>query len=302
MFYTGNFSTFASLKSSVEAALQLNGWSISGDGVLFKGTMFVRLTASASALTLEAGTGSSGGALPGAAPNSVKIMDFTGTPMNFPATYDLHVLTGPDEVYLVVNYNADRYQQLSWGQSNILQIGGTGLWFSGSFRGDIAPAGNYLVYTTADAANAGFGWGGMGCGLFFEYQNQALSCSFIHTGLDNTGWKRVSNGDGFLLGSGDPVAALLQALPSAYNQNTVLLPLMVVQRRLSKGQTIVADLVNARLCRNDNHLAGEIVDYGGTEWKVYPFHRKNADVRNGVSWNTGANHSGTFAYAIRYTG
>lgn len=42
--------------------------------------------------------------------------------------------------------------------------------------------------------------------------------------------------------------------------------------------------------------------YGTDRWKIYPFHRKNAAVRNGVSWSTGADHSGTFAYAIRYTG
>lgn len=301
-YYTGNFSSFASLKNSVETALQANGWGLNGDGVLEKNGMYLRLTATAAQLLLQAGTGSATGALPGAAPNGVKIMDFEGSPMNFPAIYDLHVNTGPDEVFLVVNYNADKYQQLSWGKSNIEQIGGTGMWFSGSFNENAASNQNHLVYTTGDASALGFGWLGMGCGLFFEYYNQSLSCSFIHTGLDDTKWRSVYSGDGNLVGSGDVVAGLLQALPSMFNQNTVLLPLLVTQRRLSQGQTIVADMANARLCRNDNHLAGEIVTYGTDRWKVYPFHRKNADVRNGVSWSTGANHSGTFAYAIRYTG
>lgn len=93
-------------------------------------------------------------------------------------------------------------------------------------------------------------------------------------------------------------------LPSAYNQNTVLLPLQVPQRRLSKGLTIVADFVHARLCRIDNHLTGEIVSYGGDDWKVYPFYRKNTDERNGGQqwYPVPTNHSGTFGYAIRYTG
>ena len=301
-YYTGNFSSFATLKNSVETALQANGWGLNGDGVLEKNGMYLRLTATAAQLLLQAGTGSATGALPGAAPNGVKIMDFEGSPMNFPATYDLHVNTGPDEVFLVVNYNADKYQQLSWGKSNVQQIGGTGMWFSGSFHENAASNQNHLVYTSADASYFGFGWSGMGCGLFAEYYTQALGCSYVHTGLDTTAWRRVYSGDGNLIGSGDPVAGLLQALPSMFNQNTVLLPLLVSQRRLSQGQTIVVDMANARLCRNDNHLSGEIVEYGADKWKVYPFHRKNADVRNGVAWSTGANHSGTFAYAIRYTG
>lgn len=301
-FYTGNFSSFASLKNSVETALQLNGWVLNGDGVLEKNGMYLRLTATTPQLLLQAGTGSATGALPGAAPNGVKIMDFTGSPMNFPATYDLHVHESPDEVFLVVNYNADKYQQLSWGKSNILQIGGTGMWFSGSFPESSASNQNHLVYGNNYQYSAGWGWSGMGCGLFFEAYNQSLSCSYVHTGLDTTGWRRVYQGDGTLIGSGDIVAGLLQALPSQFNQNSVLLPLKVVQRRLSKGQTIVLDMVNARLCRNDNHLSGEIVEYGGDQWKMYPFHRKNADVRNGVQWSTGSNHTGTFAYAIRYTG
>lgn len=301
-FYTGNFSSFASLKNSVETALQANGWVLNGDGVLNKSDMYLRLTATTPQLLLQAGTGSATGALPGAAPNGVKIMDFTGSPMNFPATYDLHINESPDEVFLVVNYNADKYQQLSWGESTIQQIGGTGMWFSGSFNEAAASNQNHLVYASTYQYSAGFGWSGMGCGLFFEAYNQSIACSYIHTGLDTTGWRRVNNGDGALVGSGDVVAGLLQALPSQFNQNTVLLPLMAVQRRLSQGQTVVADLVNARLCRNDNHLSGEIVEYGGDRWKVYPFHRKNADVRNAVQWSTGSNHTGTFAYAVRYTG
>ena len=85
-YYTGNFSSFATLKNSVETALQANGWGLNGDGVLEKNGMYLRLTATAAQLLLQAGTGSATGALPGAAPNGVKIMDFTGSPMNFPAT------------------------------------------------------------------------------------------------------------------------------------------------------------------------------------------------------------------------
>lgn len=305
MFYTGNFSSFVTLKASMEAALQNHGWALNGDGTLVKNGMYVRLVASTIyQIAAFAGTGSSlpPAPLPGAPAYGVKIMNFSGSPMNFPATYDLHVFEDTDEVYLVVNYNGDKYQQLSFGKSRVNQVGGTGMWLTGSFRSDVVQAATHLVYTSASDSYVGFGWSGMGCGLFHEAYNAPLGCSYIHTGLDTTGWKQVGTSDGNLLGSGDPMAALLQSLPSQFNQSTVLLPLLAVQRRLSKGQTVAADLENARLCRNDNHLSGEIVTYGTDRWKVYPFHRKNAAVRNGVPWSTGSDHTGTFAYAIRYTG
>lgn len=305
MFYTGNFSSFVTLKASMEAALANHGWVLNGDGTLVKNGMYVRLVAvDIYQIAVFAGTGSSAEPfpLPGEAPFGVKIMNFSGSPMNFPATYDLHVFEDTDEVYLVVNYNGDKYQQVSFGKSRVEQIGGMGLWISGSFRSDVAQGATHRVYTSANADSFGFGWSGMGCGLFCETFNATLGCSYLHTDLDFNGWKQVGSGDGSLLSSGDPVASLLQALPSQFNQSTVLLPLLVVQRRLSKGQTIVVDMENARLCRNDNHLPGEIVTYGTDRWKVYPFHRKNASVRNGVTWSTGADHTGTFAYAIRYTG
>ena len=56
-FYTGNFSSFASLKNSVETALQANGWVLNGDGVLNKSDMYLRLTATTPQLLLQAGTG-----------------------------------------------------------------------------------------------------------------------------------------------------------------------------------------------------------------------------------------------------
>lgn len=300
MFSTGNFSSFASLKSSVETALQANGWTLSS-GVLSKSGMFIKLTATAEELVAEAGTGAASGDITGAAP-TVKIMSFASSPINFPGTYDLHILDTPDEIYLVVNYNSDKYQQLSWGKSRVEQVGGTGMWVTGSFNGLADPAGDQRVYLQASYSYVGTGYSGMGCGLFFEYDNVSTVCSHAHTGLDTAGWKSSGWGDGSLMGSGNVMAGLLQSLPSQFNQNTILLPLLAVQRRLSNGSTIVVDAAHARLCRNDNQLSGEIVSYGGDDWKVYPLHRKNADVRNGVPWSTGADHSGTFGFAVRYTG
>lgn len=307
-FYNGNFSTFASLKTSVEAALALEGWTDSS-GVYSKNGMFVKLTATATELLLQAGTGASAGTLTGTAPQGVKLMSSNSNPITFPADYDLHIFTDTDEIYLIVNFNAVYYQQLSWGKSQVEQIGGSGMWVTGSYRQEVLTTTAAPARLSANFASIGFyrdnNYDGLSGGLFFEApisETYYMSGSFVHTGLDTETWKAVAfTGVGQLYGSGSIMAALLQSLPSMFNQNTVLLPIMTAQRRNSKGLTVVADLVHARLCRNDNQLPEEIVEYGPDRWKVYPFYQKNLEARNGGTAGSTL-HSGTFGFAIRYTG
>lgn len=72
----------------------------------------------------------------------------------------------------------------------------------------------------------------------------------------------------------------------------------------NNGVATVVNPRNARLCRLDNLTPGSIVTYGADQWKVYPWLRKDATTRNGVNNNFGTppNHTGTYGYAIRYTG
>lgn len=88
-------------------------------------------------------------------------------------------------------------------------------------------------------------------------------------------------------------------LPNLYNEATILLPIKPLARRASGGLTIIANLKNARYLRNDNLAPGEIITLGADQWKTYPFFRKDVTLRN-----SGGDypHSGTFGYAIKYTG
>lgn len=306
MFTTGNFSSLTGLKNSVQTALENAGWAVDTNiDVFMKNDMYFKLVpadgSGLGSLMLTAGTGIDGMGLTGIAPSGVKLGNPSTATINYPGTYDLYIFTDPDEVYLVINYNADRYQIMAFGKSDVEQVGGIGAWFTASFQGS-APMGNVLpIYLNTSDTSIGT-WGGtFTLGMFLETTNSSNTASYIHTALDTTGWKSTGgSADGSIVGAADQVAGLLHALPSQFNQNTILLPLNITQRRLSQGQTIAASMKNARLCRIDNHLPGEIVDFGGEQWKVYPWHRKNADVRNGVAWNTGSQYSGTFGYAIRY--
>ena len=149
---------------------------------------------------------------------------------------------------------------------------------------------------------------GYSCGLFFDgtasFGGNYFG-SFVHTGLDSTPWRSGNSGTSNLTGykpGSSVVGSLLLQLPNISNQATVLLPIKPVAMRSSGGLTIIANPKNARYVRIDNIVPGEIITFGADRWKVYPFMRKDATQRNGVGWSAGATHTGTFGYAIKYTG
>ncbi|MBN8224756.1 MAG: hypothetical protein J0L89_08055 [Xanthomonadales bacterium] len=303
MFYTGSAASFADLKAQIESALSLNGWAVSG-GIASKGDLYFQFEADTGSLGLAAGTGASGGALTGACPRTVKMMDFTVSPMAWPATYDIHVLADPDEVYVVLNYSVDKYQHLNFGQSNLPGVGGTGAWFTGSWDENADPESvNNKAFSAASPSGVGL-WGeGIVGGFFFSPAGLGgQQASFAHCGLEGTGWATdYGNAPGMLKGH-EHLASLIHALPSLANQGTVLLPITPLMVRGSQGQTMVAAFAHARYCRIDNYVPGAVVSYGGDDWKLYPVYCKNTAARNGVSWPIGADHSGTYAVALRYTG
>ena len=318
VYITGSAASFADLQTAIQNACRANGWTLSS-GILSKNGCFFQLVAGTSdgyaQLQLFGGTGQSGTTLTGQPPSNygAKICSNNGDVIAFPINYEIHLFTNPDEVYCIINYNSDFYQQLSFGKSDVPGIGGTGAWFSGAKRSDQT----LTDRTYGNKVFMGIGWPdtvtmhpyeGYGCGLFFDgssSQGGNYFCSFVHTGLNATPWRSGNSGGAELTGyrsAGMQVSNLLQQLPNLYNSANVLLPIKPVALRSSGGVTIIANPKNARYLRIDNVVPGEIITFGAEQWKCYPFYRKNSTVRNGVAWATGATHSGTFGYAIRYTG
>lgn len=87
--------------------------------------------------------------------------------------------------------------------------------------------------------------------------------------------------------------------PNAWNGEAMLLPIEPVVKRSSNKIARVGSLGHARFIRIDNIVPEDIITLGTDHWKVYPFLRKNAAVRDG---GLDANHSGTFGWAVRYDG
>ncbi len=303
-YITGTAASFADLQTALQNACTANGWTLSS-GILSKNGCFFKLSNASNYLRIDGGTGQSGSTLTGSPAYGQMIGSITGYVVNFPINYEIHLFENPDEVYCVINYNSDFYQQISFGKSDVPGIGGTGAWFIGSYRSDVSltNALNRLVYMSASPSTCGTTpYSGLACGLFF-CQSAAGSGGYVHCGLDSVGWKQEGS---TTAGSGlygiSYAAGLLTAMPNLSNNANVLVPIKAIQYRNDNGRTIVLNLRNSRYMRIDNVVPGEIITFGAEQWKCYPAYRKDATVRDGVGYPTGAQHSGTWGYAIKYTG
>ena len=99
---TGQVASFVALKVAIETTLTARGWTLT-NGILSKGAAFVQLTATATELRLQAGTGQTGAALTGACPQSVKLLSFANAPIQWPAVYVLHAFDAPDEILSLIH-------------------------------------------------------------------------------------------------------------------------------------------------------------------------------------------------------
>lgn len=308
-FITGAATSFSDLRTALINGCVANGWSNSGN-ILWKGNSYFEITATSTYLQIYGGTGQSGGVISGKSPHGARL---GGSYITFPISYDLHILTNPDEVYLVVNYNTDSYQQISFGTTTI-DGGGYGPWFTGAHSAANNPSDNNGInianefYTIYSYCYANISTNGLGLFNYAVWTGE-VAASFVYTTANGTpGWygynsgatsARLSNN-----GSASLVAALLNSTPVGFNSGSILLPIKATLDMGSNGRAVVASLANARFCRIDNNLPGEIISYGSEQWKVYPWLRKSTTLRSGSinATTTPPTHSGTLGYAIRYTG
>lgn len=290
-YYSGVSVDMPAVRTALLNACVAEGWTWdAGNEVLHQGSVYFHLPIVSGFLRLQGRTGLT----TGAAPDLVKIGPFTSGASGFPAftwpvNYEIFVFA--DEVYLVINYSVDVYQWLAFGKSTI-PMPGTGAWFSGTSEGTTTN------HSSGVAMNASSGGGtGFLCPGILWSTGTSNNNYYIHSDLDAGGWAHATSGT-----SKVGIAALVPLvglLPNSWNSEALLLPVRAYKSRASSKVSLVADLVNARITRNDNLQPGEVITLGPDQWKVFPCFRKDAADRN-VGSNRGA--SGTFAWAIRYEG
>lgn len=299
-YYTDTVASFTLLKSTIETNCVANGWTLSDD-ILSKDSCFFKLVAdTTNYLQLWGGLSQTGSTLNSMPTHGVQIKSFASVPITWPITYHLFIFNNPSEVYCFIEYNSGFFQQLSFGKSNLTGIG-LGAWFTGMVSTyNINTTGNIMLNSgIANVSSIGYTNVDQTCGLFIGDSYYSRPTSYIYSDLDGGSWKYNTDNSGPLLIASHFVSGLLTALPNASNQSTVLLPIKAVISRSSGGLTIVANLINSRLLRIDNHESKSLVTFGSDQWMVFPWYRRDVVNRNG-SGTTPINHSGTFGFAIRY--
>lgn len=212
---------------------------------------------------------------------------------------DVHVNTGPDEVYVAVNYATTYYQFLMWGQSDVPGLTGTGNWYYGTTNDYTFGNRNFYCGPSGGGYQATIPPSTGGGPLFWAdtiSNSDLLQTSFIHGNVDGTGWHGLAAKPASSYSFGSPLLALL---PNTWNGEAVLLPYPVYVARASSKWSLVADLKHIRMTRNTFLENEEIITLGADRWMIYPQLRKEITVPAG---GNGVSHSGTLAYAIRYTG
>jgi hypothetical protein len=307
-YVSGTANDLAALRTAIINACTANGWTLNGS-VLSKGALYLSIAVNGNYLDIQGGTGIDGNnALTGAAPAASRIGSVGGSTqwmaaLTWPVAYEVFIGAAPDEVYVVVNYSATRYQWLAWGKSTV-SLPGTGMWVSGSYEGGRTTFQRGFGITCQAFDNAGDPFGYRGsyypCPALFHanYNFSGPQGEYVNTGLGGpNGWNDDTSD---VISAAKYRAPLDKILPSAWNSETVLLPIQPYSGAYGSSKVaMVADLQHARACRIDNLAPGEVITLGSDRWKAYPWYLKDTTVPAGGS---SIYSTGCLGWAIRYDG
>lgn len=337
-FATGTASSLTDLLTALRNACTAAGWTLAGN-VLYKGACYAEVKIGNNG---ESGAPTStmlhvrmGNGIDGSNALTDPMTSGTGPGIGFmrvgssypawdwPVTYYIHVNASPDEVFLVVQYQAAlRFQHLYFGKSPAPGSAGTGNWCFATMPELGTVTSYYRAENTAHANPGGLSYSTYQSRLlpvvpFWVETRQVAGSSGeaclswqIHGAIDfvtdaagwsdkNIGFTQVDTTYKRPVSASVCGRPLLEFTPNAWNNETLLVPIQIASPRPQNKTSIVGELRHVRLCRNDFINDGALITLGPDKWKIYPCYKKNASVRDG---NGPVDHSGTVAVAIRYDG
>lgn len=297
-YATGLANTLGDLVSAIQSACTNNGWTLSGE-VLHKDDVHVRIQVAGETVTFLGGTGIDGeNEITGSGPTIVR-MHALAQAFTFPLTYEVHILTDPDEVYVIINYAVDFYQWAAWGQSTVEGLPGTGVWYAASCNAGGATAISIAAFGTQLGSSNGLQHPALLATSSTSGVGNNNQNGYVQHGLDSEAWNPANPSNNNGLHGYTALHPLLSLLPNSWNDQTLLLPVVAYRLRSGNKVSLVADLAHARHCRIDFHDPGDIITLGEDQWRVYPCYRKDVANRDGGNF---IQHSGTLGFAVRYTG
>jgi hypothetical protein len=209
-------------------------------------------------------------------------------------------------VFVILNFGVDYHYFLAFGVSNVPGLTGSGLWVAGTTRRGYGIATDAImtqgfVMSPSDGGQAGgdniYGWSSGFLWNSTRYADALLNADAIHFGGS---WKGAASGTANgAFNAIFPAVPHIGRLPSAWNSESVLVPIQGYVWVGSSKCSLAVDVKNARYVRLDNYQPGQVITLGGESWKVFPFYRRNVSERDG---GNGVSHTGTLGWAIRYDG
>lgn len=315
-YFVGAANSLSDLRSALESALLSTGWSAEGGALSSNGLrLALSVTGDGTSIgsKLQASVGNSPADLAPITPWIGPLSNGAGaTSWAWPVAYNLHVMSDPLEVYLVVQYGSFT-QMLAFGKSPSSGNSGSGNWVHGvssAAQTTLTEKSFTILPEGITTSNDSYQYKLAGCAPFFlrvVYHGVSMA-STIH-GAINAAGEPVWSASGIDLSAANGIssslvmAELMRVQPNSWNLECALLPCQVFQRRLENKVSLIGELVHLRYLRNDYISDGEVVTLGPDRWKVYPIYRRNTAARNGTTAGTSPlDHSGTLAIAIRYDG
>lgn len=278
-YVTGTANSITDLLSAIQAACTGNGWTLSGN-VLHKETCYVEAKVDGASIAVQGGTGIDGANnLTGRSDRSAGMFpadDSTpvyylppGPGISWPMTYHIHVLSAPDEVFVIGNYALSWYQTMAFGQSTMPGLAGSGNWYC---------ADSFDHWIDFDSKGLGGVIRNCGVSLFAKRTSTPNGCGVDHQ-FDDQHWS--------IAGSYFDWGSLFFRQPNAWNQESVLIPIRVYASRPNGYISPVLECAHARFLSVANMEDGQIITSGPDRWKVYPW------------WSRQVTSAG---HAIRYDG
>jgi hypothetical protein len=296
-YYTGTANSAADLITAIKNAATANSWALTG-GVLSKGDIFATLHEGDTQLTdhgvyVEVSSGSPAGNL---CPNRVGMTTYIlqsgrGVPLQYPCTYHIFINTGPDDIVVLVNYSSIYWQQLAFGQADVMGAAGSGVYCWGTARWNQNLPG--LLFQHA-AGGGETGW------CFYTKSNSVTAAnSFIYLNSQSIGWwgnKAYPGGTGSpgtlqAFYSADPI---LKYQPNAWNNEAILIRVQLMAHRPSYYYSYAAQLPHIRYINNKWIEDNTILALGSDNWFIAAAFRRSVGNQERYS-------SGEFAFAIRKT-
>jgi hypothetical protein len=328
IYSTGAAGSPSSLKSTIESLATANGWTLSGAGVLYKGTSFVELATSGSEYLTIKGCGSSDGTLN---PMSRVCTIACSSGEWSSAVFYITINTNPDMIICVVKYDTNRIQVLMFGNIKKIHdsayVGGDFAWatstiYSMSIAAPYDPAHQWRdfcglsIYGTSSEGISESTLALDGCFIGqnstkgqpipFHFRSPIETTSYplpqqgFHAEIDGQIWDE----DHKVTFTNATVTSLYRS-PNLYNSQALLVPMNLQYAMTDSLYGYLGYIDHMRLIRIDNYELGDIITIGTDQWKVFPWLQKYSAKRNGffgtyTAGNAeGARRSGTLGFAIR---